>query len=333
VVLPTPGDPYITAIWLESYKKFWAGDIDQLYVCINSGVEESVFQYTVDMFHAVGAKILTARQLLSHGPALGQLIDLCQEDFVFIAEDDFYIQRQGDLAKWFSIVETGQADAVVSLRGCCSEEIISHTARRFGLRGRAAAQPNFWPSLCVIKKSNLVKTDGNYGAKTFKAGEPIPQINLTPTKTTGGDTFVWASIQLRALGLSFYYEDQNRLIDVIRRGQYPPPWIHVGSSSTSLGGGLLDEEMHSLGHYSQDATFRFPPVPDRNILEHFERKYAFWYIARHHWPIPENVPASYFNGVYADAITRAIHGCNLRQAEVDRHCQMFLQILAPLLSE
>ena len=331
-VLPTLGDPYVAGLWLASYRKYWHREVDKLYVYVNSGVEDPVFNYTVDMFKGMGAEVITARHLVDHGPALTAMIEQSTEKHIYIVEEDFYMMASNNIDRWFGMIERGEVDAVVSERGCCGTEIIEKLRTTYNIQGKAAGQPNFWPSLCLASRDALLATDRNFAAKCFPAGQKVIG-DWAPTVDTAGDTFVWASIQLRAQGLRFHYEDQHRLIDVLYRGPgFKPPWLHFGSTSTTLNGGLLDSEMKLLGNRGEGARpSSFQGVPDEGIRVHFETKMAFWKLLVDRFPIAHNHPAAYFNQIYSEAIDRSIIGCGLRRAEVEKNYQLYTQLLAPLL--
>jgi len=331
VLLPTAGDPFITAAWLSSYKKFYQPYVDKLYVSINTFAEDRIFDYVVDMFKEVDAEIISHRHMTDHGPAITELVDACKEDYIFLAEDDFYIQTPNQLHAWFSAVEAGHVDAFGSKRGCVGTEITNAMAKKFNLTGEEVGQPNYWPALWVGKTEDLRKTDKDFAGKVFKAGEYIPQLDFTPTVDTGGDTFVWASIQLRALGLKIVQVPHYRWIDVLYAGARTPPWIHIGSSSTSLNGHLLDEDMTSIASSEDDKVRDFPFVPDEGLRTHYTATFAGWSVYQETFPIPEDNPASYFNQVYKDAIQRNVTGCNLNSQKMEENKTLYRKLLKPIL--
>jgi len=330
ILLPTPGDPYICAGWVSSYKKYIKQHVDKLYVCLNSPAEDPIFQYVNDLFLSCEATIIHHHKFIDHGPALTELLKIVGEDHVLILEDDFYVQTPDAVQNWFHIVESGHKDMVGSMRGCVGPQIIKATARKFGLTGDEALQPNFWPSLFACRTEDLRKTDCNFRAKRYAPGVFIPELDFTPTQETGGDTFVWASIQLRALGLSVHQIKQWRLIDVIRENKIPPPWIHVGSGSTTLNGHLLDENMIPIGNKNWNKPKGFPPVPDHTIRVHFEKKFAWWSMMNKLFPVPQSSPAAYFNLQYKEAVNRSIKGCGLSRAAVSQHEGTLGNILRPI---
>lgn len=329
-LLPTPGDPYIAALWLKAFQKFCMPDAGQLYVMVNSGLEEPVFKYTCELYEKAGARVLTKNHLMSHGFALVAALQESKEDHVFIMEDDFFILEHGHVARWFEMIEKGEVDAVVSPRGCCDPRLSREIIKTFHLTGQETDWPNFWPSLVLTHRDNFCKTDLDMEAHTFKEGETIPQLNFTPNFTSAGDTFVWMSIQLRGLGLKFHLEDQCRLCDVMYAELYPPPWVHIGSTSLTLNGSLLDERMKPLGNRGCGHTFPFQPVPDDGIKKLLEQTKGFCLFILKHFPI-ENHPAAYFNQVYEDAIHRTAKGCNLDYDSINNFVGIFEQIFKPVL--
>lgn len=334
ILLPTTGDPFICSAWIASYKKFQQQYIDKLYVCINSPLEDVVYNYLVEIFEEIDASIISHRKFLDHGPAITKLVEICQEDYIFLSEDDFYVQQQGIIHEWFKMVETGLVDVVGSSRGCVGNEIIDAAARKFKLSGKEARQPSLWPALLVVSTDNLKRTDMNFAGKRFNAGEYVPELDFTPTQTTGGDTFVWASIQLRALGFKIHTIPHHRWIDVLRERNIPPAWIHVGSSSSSLNGHLLDENMIPIcdPDISYTAPRNFPSVPDRGIQEHFEAKFAGWAVFNELFPIPIDRQAAFFNKKYRDAVNRSINGCGLFVNNVNLNKSLMKRIIAPTIS-
>jgi hypothetical protein len=333
MLLPTAGDPYIVKAWIVSYKKYCQQYVDQLYVNLNTTAGDEVFNYVVSLFEELDAKIITHRNLTDHGPAITEMMDICTEDVVFLTEDDFYLQIPDQLDKWFKNVEEGDVGALGSMRGCVNDEIIQATARKFNLKDKEAYQTNFWPALFVAKREDLMKTDKNFGSKTFKAGELIEELDFTPVAESGADTFVWASIQLRAQGLYIHQVPHHRWIDVLHSRLIPPPWIHIGSSSCSLNGFLLGDDMTSISNVNDTTVRECPIVPDKGIRTHYEALFSGWSVFRDTFPIPDDSPAAFFNDLYTAAIERNIVGCKLRPNEIEKNKDLYHRILAPLLSE
>lgn len=338
VLLPIPGDPYIAKLWLSSWERFWGPNKGQLYAMVNTPLEHPVVDYTIKLFEDVGAKVFFKERMMSHGPAITRLMDECNEDTIFIVEDDFYMLKPGNIDYWFNLVESGSVDAVVSPRGCTGPDIMQKTVETYGLPEyingiNIHQQTNFWPSLVVVPRENLMKTDLNFEAFRFIAGQPIEGLKgYTPPVDVCGDTFVSVSIQLRHQGLKFHYEDQHRLIDVVNAGKIrTTPWVHVGSSSTSLNSGLLGENMQPIGNQNTGREWPFQPVPDDGIRNVFEEKFAWWKMCNEKFPIPDSDPAAYFNKVYNDAVHRSVKGCKLRPAGIDKKYKMFETLLEPLL--
>ncbi len=330
--LPTPGDPYIALGWLSSYKKFCMEAVDKLYVNINSPAPKEVVDYIEEEFKKVGACVVRHNKFIGHGHALTELLDLCKEDHVFISEDDFYIQQQGMIDKWFKIIENKEKDLIVSMRGSVHPSLIKATAIKYSLFNKEAIEPNFWPSLFVARTKDLRKTDKNFEAKVFKNGEYIKEINYTPSEDMSGDTFVWMSMQLRHMGLKYQKELQWRMINVIRRWVSTPPWIHVGSGSTSFNGHLFNKDMTMFGNERELLPREITPLPNKGIKDHFEWKYAWWKMMKEAFPIPESSPLFKFGENYGRAIERTTRLYNLNQNFIDHHERAYFTILSPILN-
>ena len=233
-ILPTTGDPYTCKAFLACYKKYWKNEVDTLRVYINAEMSDDLLEYVVGIFEEEGAIVQCERARAGHGKPLDVLVSECTEDYIYITEDDFFVFEPGVVDRWFRTVEEGAYDAVGSMRGCCSLEMCDRIAARFRLSDKLIQQPNFWPCLYVGTKESLQQVQRGFGPKNWKANEVIPELGYTVPASTGGDTFVSASIELRAQGLRFFQEDQHRIIDVFIRRDTDPKWIHVGSCANAL---------------------------------------------------------------------------------------------------
>lgn len=335
VLLPTTGDPYIVSTWLESYRKFWQDAGAKLYVNLNSGIDEVVMDYSVSLCKQIpNTETVVHDGLIDHGNAITELLNKCSEETVFIAEEDYYILSSGHLERWFNTVEQNPNSAIVSYRGSCTSELMAATVKKYNITNPLyQTQSNFWPSLVCVNRSHLEKTDKNFRAKAFQPGEYIKELDWTPSSQQCGDTFVWMSLQLRALGLDFIYENQWRLCDVIAKGnRWVPPWVHIGSTSMTVNGALLDENMRTLNsRKKQGWPSKYPAVPPPGGESHFEQCAAFWYLTLAHHRIPADHPAQYFNEVYYNAINGFVKACNLNQTRISQWYELFKHYLSKVL--
>jgi hypothetical protein len=334
-ILPTTGDPYITGLWLNSFKKTWGKEVDSLYVCMNSGVDQPVADYVAQEFEKLGAHVIKYRGFTDHGQAIRYCLEACTDDMVFLSEDDFYVLRTGEIARLIRRVSSNLVDCIVSPRSSCSSGIHGAIVSRFNLIGLEANEPNFWPCLAIIKRSLLMETDLWFNSKNFVRGVLIPELQWTPGGSEEcGDTFVWTSIQLRCKRLRFQLEPQYRLTtEDIKQQKSDFPWVHFGSTSTTFNGSLLDADGTMLGvrGTSKGPKMSLPYIPDEHLREDYERRVSLWKLCLHRFPIPPDSPASYFNKDYSEAIDRLITGCSLSPQKIQSFMNIYTRILAPVL--
>lgn len=331
-ILPTPGDPFISGLWLSSFKK-WKPEIDKLYVCVNSGFPEEVLEYTRRIYKEAGASVGVFTSFLNHGVAINSRLQICEEENILLVEDDFYILTPGNVNRLFQKVENNECDAVVSLRASCGPELHKKLVEKFSLTGQESYEPNFWPCLYFSNKKHLLKTDRWFDSYNFKAGEPVEELdNWVPDTFQSGDTFVWTTIQLRNKKLRFHFEQQHRLTtdDLLHPDRAIGfPWVHFGSTS-SINGTLLDKEGRCICVRNSFKS-NLPSIPDDHLREDYERRLALWELCSNLFPIPKEDPAFYFNEVYHESINKLITGCRLRRRSIDKFKTIYARILAPIL--
>lgn len=299
-LLPYPGDPFLLNYWLKLYKKYWAKDIDCLYIGFNSRVEESVFEYIMEIINEASVETGTSSRIdvipymNDHGATLLRLLDLVKEEYVMLIEDDGFIFNDKIVGECFAKLESGQYDIVGSKRGSCSMEVLTAAQNKWNLQyeGEGDQGPNFWPNFFFCKTELLRRTDRKFGARCWYKGEVIEGLNYVVTdELANGDTFVNTSLQLRAmvsperiLCLPQYHGSPDDL-DHYQRGKYLfdglAPWTHVGSLSSGISGLLRDE-------YNRPLEIRLvQPKEEKTVLpgglctseaEHkeFERRVQWW---------------------------------------------------------
>lgn len=337
VFVPSTGDPYRAGLWLSSYRKYMKDSVDQLYACVNSGADLAVLNYTADLFRAEGAKVFVHDRHLGHNLNVLEMVRACQEELFFLSEDDFYIVEPGHVERLFSMIENGQVDAVGSPRGCCSQEMMNQCVKQFKITDVHPSMTSFWPALYLGKMADLFRIrDMNFGGYAHPAGEYIPELDWTPTKQECGDTFVWASIQLRALGLKFHIEDQGNWIDVWTL-KHKRPWIHTGAGSSSMLGHLLTSDGRNIGTRNSPPGGELAVIQGDSMLWITETKQAVWELIREHFPIPADSPAAYFNDIYTDALQNSRNkvvttdGKHMSSARIQEMRNWYEDILAPIL--
>jgi hypothetical protein len=250
VLVPFAGDPFILCRWLSLYKNVWQGEISTLYPAINppGHIPKKVIDLCMKMVreapktHVIDT--FPASYRYQHGDSVTELLKHCKEDTVALLEGDAYVFKPGKMEKCFLKIERGETDIVGGPRGCCNQSMMTREADVFGLHSRPflVPRPNWWPCYFFISRENLLKTDLNFNAKTWNIGERIEELDMeATTELLCGDTFVWASIQLRAMGLRDEIENQYHSYphDLQLRASKEHlwdgncKWVHIGSLSST----------------------------------------------------------------------------------------------------
>lgn len=299
VILPFPGDPFLLHYWLYYFDNVWSGEIDKLYVHMNSAVENEVVEY-VKKLCADRNKVvfIYTDHMLQHGIAINKALDMVTEDKIMLIEDDAFIFKPGMVNYSFEQIESGKYDVVGSKRTSCSPDIVKRTSEVYGVYdnpGDYDNGTNFWPCFFFCQKQLLLKTDRHFQMKTWKNGEVILHLkNYIVDKDMAGDTFVNTSLQLRSMipndrilyirqyhGSAYDIEDAQKEIWLF---DGKAPWTHVGSLSSGVGQTIVDGEGRALEtRKSSNPTRHILPLDfycktDAETFE-FERRVQFWLTA------------------------------------------------------
>ena len=217
VLLPTPGDPFLMKYWIDNFREKYKKYVDKLYVCINTSIERPVVKYIQDMLDSVGASYMYLDHQIEHGDAINRLLEMCQEEYIVLVEDDSFVIKGEKVAECFERLENDECDVVAGKRGSCAMEILKRASEVWGINyeGYGDQGCNFWPNMFFCKKEILLKTDRNFGARMWYKGEKIEPLNYITQGDCATDTFVNTSLQLRAMGLRFHIENHIMLLPMI----------------------------------------------------------------------------------------------------------------------
>lgn len=339
-LLPTPGDPFLLQYWLNLYKHYWKNAIDGLYVYVNSPIPDNVIMFNDDILDEAGVKrVLWANTMIDHGKALEELLDLVDEDHVMLIEDDGFIFKSGKVDACFLHMERGPYKVVASKRGSCSPNILEMASEKWELNYEGVGDQgcNFWPNFFFTETKILKGIGGHFGASAWQPGEMIEGLEMRTGPFANGDTFVSASLRIRAaldkirppesnqsklLGDTLiWYEPQyhgntNDMPDYDKRtGLWGPDcsWTHAGSLSTGITN-LLDLERDLPKNLANTEQER---------LE-LERRVMYWQIF---W---ENATPTGIEGFHADyhtAIMRIITNYGLNEGRINQRKAAYYEIL------
>ena len=278
VFLPLSGDPFVGLFAIIMWER-WANEVDRLYINYNNhaGIPQEVISEFLSKVKNPKIHVIYHPTGIEHGQALKELLLLSQEDLIMFLEEDAYIFNPGKVTEYFKMIEDGETDIVGSPRGSCGTEIwdVSKIKYNLNYEGIGDKGPNWWPNFFFCKRTDLLKTDLNFGSKQFNVGDYCKELDYTFKTVNCGDTFVWASMQLRAMGLRSieipqHHASPNEITD--KEGQIgnwyssqkPFDRLHVGSLSAGLGGYLSGVK---------------PNIASEGNKLEMETRCAFWNIA------------------------------------------------------
>ena len=280
VFLSCGGDVFIASLVIKLFKERWYSEVDKFWVCYNnhSGVPKEVAgEFLRNLTQEPKIEIIYHRSGVGNGRPITEMTLISREDLVMLIEDDGFLFESGLVNKYFQMIESDLTDIVGSPRGSCGQEIWERSKELYHLdySGYGDVGPNFWPNFFFCKRSDLLKTDLNFASKSFAIGEYCRELDYTFKEVNHGDTFVWACMQLKALGLRFHsvpqhhadpYEIENKQKEQMNwhETQKPFGWLHGGSLSASWGG------------YLSGAV---PTAKDDSSLREMETRCALWRIA------------------------------------------------------
>ena len=274
--LPCSGDPFIALLAIKFFKERWYDEVDRLYINYNNHAQippEVVSEFFAQI-QDPKITLIYHPQGIEQGTALKEMTLMATEDEVMFLEEDAYIFTKGVVNKHFDMLK--DYDIIGSPRGSCGQEILDASAIRYGLdySGYGDRGPNWWPNFFFIKRNRLLMTDLYFGSRKFDKGY-LPLLDYNFKEDNYGDTFVWASMQLRAQGLIDFavpqhkaspteLEDKKEGLGNYHPNNQPFEWIHAGSLSSGWGGYFKDTPL--------------PEMTDAQKAD-FETRCAFWFIA------------------------------------------------------
>jgi len=336
-LLPSSGNPYVLGLWLRSFERFWRNEIDKLYATVAVPVEQPVMEYVASELAAAGATVVPIPELhhsVQHGEAIAWLLQHCEDGVLLLIEEDCFVLRPGEIGSCFSRIESGEFDIVASLRGPASDGVRARAKQVFGLAG----EPFFSPNLFFAQRSLLARTDRDFSARRWDAGDRIEPLDLVCEQDECGDTFVWASLQLwsddpRVFPVHQHHASLSDIADHrAGRGlfQETPPWVHFGA----LAGGvhvMMDQEGLVIAYRELRAPGHMDDVTQLSAPD-YEKKLAMWTLCREHFPVGDS-RAAYYNGVFDFAASNVLarRGEVVDRTRVAAFKSAYSTLFAPLL--
>jgi len=340
-LLPFPGDPFLFHFWYKMFKKHWGDDVDKLYIYLNSPIEKDV----VDFIKGLVAKdkkvnLTYVDHQVEHGDCINNLLEICEEEYIVLMEDDCYIWGRGVIAQNFNLLESGGKDIVGSKRGSCGMDILKAAKEKWGLdyEGLGDQGPNFWPNLFFSKKELLLKTDRKFAAKAYRAGELIKELDITPTEDQFGDTFVNTSLQLRNMvaedRIHYIPQYHGHPLDLEHHEKKEflfdghAQWCHIGSMSSGVSGLLRDNENRPLTTRTADPPAGPTVLPNGPTNEfetqEYERRVQWW--LTFYWEAPA-LGLAEFRRLYKEAIDQLVEQFKLNRKRIERRRQIYAEMM------
>lgn len=296
-ILPYPGDPFLLRYWLDLFFKYWADEIDKLYVYCNTPVEAPVVEYIERLCNHPKIHFTYIDHHIPHGVCINRSLDNVTEDHIMLVEDDAYIFKSGVVSHCFEQVETGNYDIVGSKRGSCSLELLKRAAEVWGIpyEGEGDQGCNFWPCYFFSTKDTLLHTDRDFDSRAWVLGDIIAPLNdyVVEVPVVASDTFVWASLQLHAMipESRIHYVNQYHAspddFDNYAQGKYlfdgRAPWTHIGSLSSGASGAIMDDQGRSVAkrkieppHGPTALPLAWCDITSQGARSEWERRVQFW---------------------------------------------------------
>lgn len=321
-MLSASGDPFISSLVLDLFKKYWYDEVDSFYVCYNNYAElskEVQGEFLAKYADDPKIKIIYWPTQLGYGVPNNKMLGVCDEDLILLLEDDGFIFTTGEVDSAFKQIENGHVDALGSPRFSCGLEISDALQKKYNLdyTGYGDVGPNFWPNFFFCKKEDLLKTDLNFAPKEFTMGVYYPELDHKMQESQAGDTFVWTCIQMRHNGVRFGnipqfhsspYEitdkETNELNWKSNRG---PLWIHGGSLSVGANKylkGVLPDVSSDIGK------------------QEIESRVAWWTIA-----VGATSGFDEYKQEYKRGIAQLIGDAELSASRIDKKIQIYSELL------
>lgn len=323
VFMATAGDPFSTLMVIKLWQKHWYDEVDAFYVNVNNhcGCPTEVEQELITkLMEDPKIHIIFHPKGIGNGPPVTEMVHLCRQDYILLLEEDGFVFSSGIVDKCFQKIESDLVDAVGSPRFSCGNEVGEAAREKWHLNygGYGDVGPNFWPNFFFCKKSDLLRTDLDFGSHTWQAGETCPILNHTFKEVNHGDTFVWACLQLRNLGLRFENVPQHKAdpyeLESKQKNemnfhptQQPFHWVHGGSLSAGWGGYL---------------SGRIPDVSADIAKREMETRVAFWSLCL---DVTEGFEA--FKEPYRNGIEQLKINADLNKSRIDNKYIFYKELL------
>lgn len=319
-MLSAGGDVLLADFVLNLWNKHWRDEIDTFYVGYNNnaGVPlETSYEFLKKWEKNPKVRIIYTPHGVGNGVPITQMMLNSKEDLVLLIEDDGFIFTPGVVSGWFEKIESGEYDVVGSPRYSVGE--VAEAAKlKYNLDYSGIGDKGFgwWPNFFVCKREDLLKTDWRFASDKYPKGEYIKELDHVMENDDYTDTFTFACLQLRAMGVREFqipqnhahpFDLQNVTNHEVMFSNGNPLYIHGGSLSSGWGGYL---------------NVKLPPVDTDMEKQDVETRVAMWRIV-------EAMTEGYyeFRKEYIRGIIRLEDECNLDRERIDKKVELYMKLM------
>lgn len=321
VFISAGGDCFILLTVLKLWKEHWYDEVDRVYIDYNSSMKRDVVNELFVLLDDPKIHFIYHPTGVGNGTPITEMAQIAKEDYVMLLEDDGFIFTPGKVDECFKRIESGEVDALGSLRFSCGPEIGEALKKKYDLdyTGYGDVGPNVWPNFFFCKRADLLKTDLNFASYEFKEGVYYPELDHTMLTTEYADTFGWACMQMRHQGVRFGdipqfhadpWEIENKEKNEGNWIKENPYWLHGGSLSSGWSGYLSLDTPHP-----HDTT-------DDTVKREMESRVAFWMICANAIDGFNNFKYDYQKG-----IDNLIRDCNLDRDRIGQKVGIYKTLM------
>lgn len=251
-IMSLGGDVFLADFCLSLWENVWQDEVDVIYACYNNHAEvplETSKEFLRKWESHPKIRIIYTPFGCGNGTPILQGLLNSKESVLLLLEDDSFIFTPHVVNEWFSYIEAKKADMVGSPRYAVGE--IADAAKKLhnlDYSGYGDKGFGYWPSFFLCKREDLLRTDWRFASDEYKKGEYIKELDHTMENTEYTDTFTFASLQLRYMGLTCHTIPQNHTYptDFEKNGKmfcqeydnHEIKYLHGGSLSSGYGGYL-----------------------------------------------------------------------------------------------
>ena len=257
------------------FKKYWYEEIDRLYINYNNHVGapvEVVSEFLATVSKDPKVHLIYHPRGIGNGVPITEMLQVAKEENLLLLEDDFFIFTSGKVDEFFKRIESQEVDVLGSPRYAYGE-VADAAKNKYNLDYSGLGDKGFgwWPTGFFCKREDLMKTDLDFASNKYAKGQYFKELDHTFVEDCYTDTFTWASIQLRYLGVrsedipQFHFspteveDKKNKIMNWVDGNT--PFWWHAGSLSSGWGGYLLDS---------------MPDTSNENAVLEIESRCAWW---------------------------------------------------------